>query len=145
MKTHSIESPITMTRSIAKHKFSAMVANKNKMNTQINLNILSNLHHKARSNVKRNYTEWMEQRIKQLPALEGRLRLTYTLYPKTRRLCDVSNICSMVDKFFCDALQEHGVLEDDNYLHIPEINYRFGRIDKFKPRVDILIEELDED
>ena len=132
-----------MTRSIAKNAFKAMVANKNKMNTQINLNILSNLHHKARSNVKRNYTAWMTYRISELPVLTGPLRITYTLYPKTRRLCDVSNICSMVDKFFCDALQEHGKLEDDNYLFIPEINYRFGRIDKFKPRVDILIEDIE--
>lgn len=69
------------------------------------------------------------------------LHLTYTLYPKTNRLCDTANVCSIHDKFFCDSLVELRHIADDNYIHIPEITYRFGNIDKLNPRVEITIND----
>lgn len=56
---------------------------------------------------------------------------------------DVSNVCSVVDKFFCDALVEEGRIPDDNYDHIPEIKYIFGEVDKTNPRVDVEIEHYE--
>jgi hypothetical protein len=48
-----------------------------------------------------------------------------------------------VDKFFADALVELGKLPDDNYLHVPEINFRMGAIDSSNPRVEIFIKEIE--
>jgi Holliday junction resolvase RusA-like endonuclease len=91
--------------------------------------------------MKKNYKAIMAKQIILLPQF-NRVRLVYTLYPKDRRKCDVSNICSIHDKFFSDALVEMGKIEDDNYLYIPEIDYRFGEIDKDRPRVEIRIIEI---
>jgi Holliday junction resolvase RusA-like endonuclease len=65
----------------------------------------------------------------------------YTLYPESNRRMDVSNVCSVVDKFTCDALTELGIITDDNHKIIPAINYRFGKVDKENPRVELEIEE----
>ena len=80
----------------------------------------------------------------QIDALKrfDRIALVFTLYPKTRLLTDISNVCSVHDKFFCDALSEFGKIEDDNYKFLPEITYRFGEVDKENPRVEIEIKEL---
>lgn len=84
----------------------------------------------------------MEGQIRGLPIFE-RIEIHYTLYPKTKRLCDVANVLSVVDKFFCDALSEFGKIEDDNYLFIPKVSYSFGQVDKENPRADILIKEIE--
>ena len=84
------------------------------------------------------YKSVMADQIAPLPVFD-RIHLTYVLYPKTRRLCDISNVCSVHSKFFEDALVEMGKLSDDNYKFLPEVVYRFGSVDKDNPRVDIRI------
>lgn len=103
-----------------------------------NLNTYRNAHFQTLNKVKIRFKDAMEDQIKGLPVLE-RITITYTLFPKTKRLCDVSNVCAIVDKFFCDALVEHGKLADDNYLYLSSVQYRFGKVDKDNPRVDIKI------
>ena len=71
------------------------------------------------------------------------IKLTYVVYPKTSREFDISNVCSIVDKFFSDALVELGKLPDDNFKYIPEISYKIGEKDKDNPRVEIIIETLE--
>ena len=66
---------------------------------------------------------------------------TYTLYPDSNRRMDVSNVCSVVDKFASDALIELGIISDDNHKIVSAINYRFGKVDKENPRVELCIEE----
>jgi hypothetical protein len=73
--------------------------------------------------------------------LRGPLIATFTVYPDSNRKMDVSNVCSIVDKFACDALVELARLKDDNHKIIPAINYRFGKVDKENPRVELEIEE----
>lgn len=73
----------------------------------------------------------------------NKIEIEYTLYPKTKRLCDVSNILSIVDKFFCDTLVKEGKLEDDNYTYIPKVSYQIGEVDKLNPRAEILIKEVE--
>lgn len=86
------------------------------------------------------YGEIMADEIDKLPVL-GKVRITYTLNPKTKRLCDISNVCCIVDKFFCDCLVQMGKLEDDNYLLVPEVVYKIGEVDKVGT-MEILIEEI---
>jgi hypothetical protein len=64
---------------------------------------------------------------------------TYTAFPGTNRAFDIANVCSVIDKFTCDALQEFGMIGNDNYKSIPEVVYRFGGVDKENPRVELEI------
>lgn len=80
----------------------------------------------------------MREQILQLPVYE-KIGLMFTLYPGTRMLTDVANVCSVHEKFFADALVEFGKLPDDNYQYLPETGYRFGAVDKENPRVEISI------
>lgn len=117
-----------------------MVARNKTKNVGLNLNIYRNAHFQVLNDIKRKYKAIIEPQIQNLPEF-GAVRLTYILYPKTKRLCDISNVLSVHDKFFCDALVELGKLPDDDYRYLKNVNYRFGEIDKDNPRVEIIIEE----
>ena len=107
----------------------------------LNLNVYRNTHYQTLNKVKINYKEAVKPQIAKLPKY-GKIALVFTLYPKTRLLTDISNVCSIHDKFFCDALVEFGKIEDDNYKFVPEITYRIGHVDKENPRVEIEIKEI---
>jgi Holliday junction resolvase RusA-like endonuclease len=91
--------------------------------------------------MKKKYKMEMSSQIGSLPRL-GIIEIHYKLFPKTKRLCDVNNICSAVDKFFSDALVELGKLQDDNYLFLPRVISEFGEVDPTNPRVEITIKEI---
>ena len=82
--------------------------------------------------------------LKDIPKLKG-CTLEYVLFPGSRTLCDVANVCSIHDKYFSDALVEAGKLEDDNYNFVPETHYRFGQIDKINPRVEVTITPMNQE
>jgi hypothetical protein len=106
----------------------------------LNLNHYRNTHFTQLNNAKIAFKSAVQKRVCALPELHGQIHFTYILYPKTRQKCDVANVCSIVDKFFSDALVEFGIIPDDNYDHLPQVIYQFGSIDKANPRVDVLIE-----
>ena len=107
----------------------------------LNLNNYRNTHFQSLNKAKVNYKSLMKDQIEGLPSF-SKVRVIYTLYPGTKRLCDLSNVCSIHDKFFMDALTELGKLPDDDYTHAPEISYRYGHIDRTNPRCCIEIEEI---
>jgi hypothetical protein len=71
--------------------------------------------------------------------------LIYTIYPRSGRRFDISNVLSIVEKFTDDVLVEYGYLPDDSFKIIPAIDYRFGKIDKENPRVELEVKPLSED
>lgn len=109
----------------------------------IGLNPYRNTHYQILNKIKVNYKEEMKSQILTLPLL-NRIELIYTLYPRTKHLCDISNILSIHDKFLCDALVEFGKLPEDNYLFVPKVTYLFGNVDKENPRVEIQLIQLKE-
>jgi hypothetical protein len=114
---------------------------KNKL-FSLNLNTYRNEHHMTLNKAKANFKEEMKEQILKLPTF-SKVKLTYVLYPATKHLTDVGNVCTVVDKFFADALVELRKLPDDNYLYVPELDFRFGSIDRENPRVEIFIEEIE--
>lgn len=104
----------------------------------LNLNVYRNTHFQLLNKMKVDFHKLIKSKLEPLPKL-SKVTLNYTLYPGSRRLCDVSNICSIVDKFFCDALVREGKLEDDNYQFIPQITYEMGSIDTENPRVTVTL------
>ena len=91
--------------------------------------------------VKVKYKALIQDQLDLLPELT-RISLKLILFPKTRRRMDLTNMLSIQDKFFCDALVESGKIADDDYLHIVETTYSFGEVDKVNPRTEIHITEI---
>lgn len=107
----------------------------------INLNVYRNAHYQILNKAKQTFKEMVMNEIKQLPFFNS-ISLTYVLYPQTHRKQDVANVCSVVDKFFCDALTEAGKLTDDNYDYLKNIHYCFGSVDPSNPRVEVYIQNI---
>lgn len=104
----------------------------------LNLNQYRNAHHHTLNNAKKSFHELMKTTLKNIPRFKS-VKLTYTVYPKTKKLLDISNVASIVDKFFSDSLVELGIIEDDNYLFVTEITYCFGSVDNVNPRCEVTI------
>jgi len=107
----------------------------------LNLNYYRNAHYQELNKAKNKFTELVLDKIKHLPKMEG-CSLEYVLYPANRQRCDVSNVCSVIDKFFTDALVTCNRLEDDNYKLVPKVKYSFGAVDPENPRCDVIIRPL---
>lgn len=108
---------------------------------QLNLNIYRNAHYQTLNKVKTSFQEQVAPLLKNLPPLQ-QVSLSYELYPQSHRLCDVANICSVVDKFFSDALVNLGYIADDNYQHVLGVQYLFGSVDSKNPRVEVTINPI---
>lgn len=108
----------------------------------LNLNNYRNTHFQVLNKAKKVYKELISQSILGLPEF-NKIKLEFTLYPRTNRKTDLDNVCSVHNKFFSDALVELGKLPDDTYDHIVQCTYKFGKVDKMNPRVGITITEID--
>ena len=107
----------------------------------LNLNNYRNAHYRILSASKKIYTEDLLERIKDLPKFSDVVSLEYVYYAKSKRRLDVSNPCSIIDKFTCDALVKAEIIEDDSSKQIKKVVYRFGGVDKDNPRCVLTIEE----
>lgn len=108
----------------------------------LNLNEYRNANFHTLNKSKILFKEEMKQQISSLPLLHN-IAIQYKLFPKTRRELDVSNVCSIVDKYFSDALVELGKLPDDNYKYLSRVEYVFGHVDSNFPRVEVKIYDYD--
>ncbi len=106
----------------------------------LNLNIYRNAHYQSLNKAKVMFKELLREQIEPMNSMTS-ITARYVLFVGSRRLTDVANVCTVVDKFFMDALVEFGKLPDDNYQHLPKVIYEFGGYDKENPRVEIYIEE----
>ncbi len=106
-----------------------------------NLNVYRNAHYRTLSAAKIKYKAQVQDQIDLLPTMST-VVLEYVLYPKTRRRTDLTNVLSVHDKFFADALTELGKIPDDDYKHVIQTTYSFGAVDKDDPRVEIHIQKI---
>jgi hypothetical protein len=104
----------------------------------INLNVYRNLHRFSENQAKKIYCELMKEQMEGL-VLETPITLTYSLYKRSNRKLDRANPLCIVEKYFCDALVEHGCIPDDNDEYISWSHYETGGVDKINPRCEITI------
>jgi hypothetical protein len=98
--------------------------------TALNLNVYRNLHYRSLTALKHKFQNNGKKLLKTegIPPL-GRIQLQYRVFAKTKREFDVANICSIVDKFFCDTLTHAGIIEDDNWKFLDSVSFGFGGFD----------------
>lgn len=103
----------------------------------LNLNNYRNAHFQVLNKAKKEYTNLLI--LLRGFVVRGEIELRYTLYRGTRRKCDIANILCIVDKFFCDALQKYGCIEEDDFETISKIIFKYGGYDKGNERVEVEI------
>lgn len=108
----------------------------------LNLNQYRNTHFQTLNKAKEQFGEIVKPLLGSLPRL-GRVNLIYDLYVGNHQLCDTSNICSIVDKFFSDVLVNEKKIEDDNYTVVLSALYRYGGLDKGNGHVKVTIQPVD--
>ena len=106
----------------------------------LNLNNYRNAHYRVLSIAKKTYSDDLLPEIQDLPKFTEPVRLTYTYYARSNRLLDISNPCSVIDKFACDALVKAQIIQDDDFKQIKEVVYKFGGVDKDDPRCELVID-----
>ena len=107
----------------------------------LNMNQVNAAHFRTYAKAKREYTALMRHFIKDLPVFKA-VDITFILNPKTRRLTDLDNVCSIHAKFFQDALVHWGKLVDDDYKHVKRLHFKFGVVSPKDPRVDVIIKPI---
>lgn len=104
----------------------------------INLNGYRNWHYIISNEAKKKYKLAIREQLRGLK-YNTPINLTFKLFKGSRRKSDRANVLSIHEKFFCDALTEYGVIEDDSDEFIGETRYCSGGLDKLNPRVEIMI------
>lgn len=107
----------------------------------LNLNHYRNAHFHVLNSMKVQFKKAISSQLT-FPKLVEPVKISYVLYPPTNRELDISNVLCIVDKYFCDALVEAGLMEDDNFNHLPQVEFRFGAVDKENPRAEAFIQPL---
>jgi hypothetical protein len=111
----------------------------------LNLNTFRNAHHFIMNAAKRAWLDVVADALGyQTKMPDPPYLLTYTVFPASQRKFDLGNVLPAVQKFTDDALIELGWLKDDDYKHIRAIDYRFGRVDKENPRIELEISHWEE-
>lgn len=115
---------------------------KKKKTFSLNLNTYRNTHFQTLNKVKILFHDMVTLRIGHLPRMT-KVRLRYSLFFGSERDIDIANICTVVDKFFCDTLVNSGKLSDDNRKVISDIRFEWGGVDVKNPRVDVTLDEIE--
>jgi hypothetical protein len=108
---------------------------KKKKKHYLNLNLYRNMPFHLNNNLKKTMKELVLEAG--LDFKYDKFTIVYTLHLPDNRLRDISNVCSIVDKYVCDALVENGNIPDDNYQHLDTVTYKFGSVCIDNPRCTV--------
>lgn len=109
--------------------------------TLMSLNWYGNIHYATRNNVKRYFHERIGKAVPKDAKIASPFKTQFNLYYKNKK-SDPDNIVAVVSKFLLDALQEHGVIVEDNVQHYIESSFKVIEQDRDNPRMEVIIEEI---
>ena len=104
----------------------------------VNLNNYRNACFQELNKAKINFKELVSPLLGSVLCMES-CSLHYVIFPSSKRECDISNVCSIADKFFSDTLVSSGKITDDNFKVIPNISFSYGQVDPLNPRIEVTI------
>jgi len=107
----------------------------------VGMNWYSTTHYRTRNTIKKYYHERVGKDLPKGVKISSPLTTHYRLFYKNKR-SDAPNIIAVVDKFLMDALQEHGVIDEDNVQHYVRSSWEVVEQDRDKPRVEVEIKEI---
>jgi len=103
----------------------------------LNLNWYRNVDFIVNNNMKIIYKDLMKSQL-QWKTFKTPIEITYKLY-YSAATCDLMNITAIVDKFFCDTLQELWCIPEDNVKHLTNTYSSVWWKDIEHPRMEISI------
>lgn len=107
----------------------------------MSLNWYGNIHYQARNNVKRYFHERVGKVVSNKESISSPFKTHFKLYYKNKK-CDADNVIAVVSKFLLDALQEHGIIEEDNVQHYLTSTWEVVEQDRDNPRMEVIIKEM---
>lgn len=112
----------------------------------LNLNNYRNLDYISLNTTKIKYKELINPILDNIEPIinYSELEFIYLYYSKSKRLFDISNPCSILDKYICDAIVEKGIIPEDNISIIKKVSYEYAGVDKLNPRVDLIIKKYEQ-
>lgn len=114
-----------------------------KKKKHINLNNYRNWHYQINNKIKKEYKSIVNRKLQNyINKKYQKIELEFIMIRGDRRKVDRSNVLSIHEKFFCDAIVELGIIPDDNDKHIEKTIYMTGEVCKIKPRIEIVINVL---
>ena len=116
---------------------------KTKKDTKIlvGMNWYRNAHFRNSNQIKKFYHELIFLKVLKSQRIKGSYQVEYLLYPSNAN-CDLMNVVSVIDKFLNDALQDCGVVVNDNIKFYKSMTAGVKDIDKINPRIEIKITEI---
>jgi len=108
----------------------------------LNLNNFRNAHFRTLSKAKNDYTDVVSKLAPKIDYTILKCEIEYVYHHGTARSYDLSNPCSIIDKFACDGLTHIGYWKDDNHSTIVKIKYTDSELDRENPRCDMIITVL---
>lgn len=112
----------------------------------LSLNKWNTAHYHLRNEIKQFYNdEFVQTILRDAPIkIDGTYETAYVYYYKNVK-SDLSNVCSLVSKFFLDATVKAGLTEEDTVKYCVKETFLVGEQDKEKPRVEIFIRKFKEE
>ena len=109
----------------------------------VGMNWYRNTHFRNSNQVKQHYHKLIYSKVTQSQKLKDKYMVSYMLYPSNSS-CDLMNVVSVIDKFLNDALQDCGVIANDNIKFYKHMIAMVKEVDKENPRIEIIIEEMND-
>lgn len=107
----------------------------------LNLNTYRNLHYLINNQLKIAYKEFMKVQIDKLPKL-NKISLEFILHKSSNRKIDRHNICTVIEKYLMDALQEEKKIDGDDDRYIVKEIYITGATMKNNGYCEIIITNI---
>ena len=108
----------------------------------VGMNWYRNAHYRNSNLVKQHYHKLIYSKVTQSQKLKDKYMVSYMLYPSNSN-CDLMNVVSVIDKFLNDALQDSGVIVNDNIKFYKHMIATAKEVDKLNPRIEIIVEEME--
>lgn len=109
----------------------------------VSMNFYRNAHHFTNNKMKKHIEDIIKAQLPNVK-IQGKYRVSYIYYFKNPK-SDLMNVVSLMSKFLNDAMQEAGVVEDDNVQHLIAEYTEIGGLDKLNPRCEVYVEEVPDD
>ena len=107
----------------------------------IGMNWYNTAHYHIKNEVKQSLTTLITEQFENIGPVLGPYKVHYTLYWKNPS-SDGSNIISLSEKIFLDAIQQ-GLVSEDNVKHHMGSTWTNAGQDKVNPRVEITIKDAE--